>query len=50
MKTSSLGIAVMNEKIWGYGTGFARPIPPISSLFRRFPENLKTSQGQSVLP
>gem|GEM_PF-1850956 len=29
----------MDGKIWGYGAGFARPIPPISFLFRRFPEN-----------
>jgi len=35
----SLGVAVMDGKIWGYGAGFARPIPPISFLFRRFPEN-----------
>ncbi len=29
----------MDGKMWGYGAGFARPIPPISSLFQRFPEN-----------
>ncbi|GEM_PF-3155016 len=29
----------MDGKIWGYGAGEARPIPPISFLFRRFPEN-----------
>ncbi|GEM_PF-2688339 len=37
---SSLGVAVMDGKIWGYGAGEARPIPPISSPFRRFPKNL----------
>ncbi len=30
----------MDGKIWGYGAGFAHPIPPISFLFRRFPESL----------
>ncbi len=29
----------MDGKIWGYGAGETRPIPPISFLFRRFPEN-----------
>ncbi len=27
------------ERYWGYGAGGARPIPPISFLFRRFPKN-----------
>jgi len=29
----------MDGKIWGYGAGETRPIPSISFLFRRFPEN-----------
>jgi len=45
----SPGVAVMDGKIWGYGAGFARPIPPISSLFQRFPENRPLHKFYNVI-